>query len=275
MTGSFGMVASTLPVQWLLPQVGWRGLFWLLAAMFALAMLVIARVVPRDELATPRAADAARSIGGGYREVFRHPSFIRFVPMGFFHYGGLLALQSLWIGPWLSRVCGWTAQEAAQGLFVLNVGMLLTFLGWGTLVPRLYARGWSAQSLIARGLPLSLVTLVVAVMLGAQATTAVWTLFCIGSTVVSLAQPAIGQAFPPALAGRALSAYNLVIFAGVFVLQWAIGGTIDLLGAAGWSVVSSFQAAFALLVMCCIAAYLWFLWFDDHAGRRSAVEASA
>jgi MFS family permease len=27
MTGSLGMVASTLPVQWLLPYLGWRGLF--------------------------------------------------------------------------------------------------------------------------------------------------------------------------------------------------------------------------------------------------------
>ena len=27
MTGSFGMLASTLPVQWLLPLLGWRGLF--------------------------------------------------------------------------------------------------------------------------------------------------------------------------------------------------------------------------------------------------------
>ena len=28
MTGSMGMVASTLPVQWLLPLVGWRPIFW-------------------------------------------------------------------------------------------------------------------------------------------------------------------------------------------------------------------------------------------------------
>ena len=32
MTGSFGMVASTLPVQWLMPVIGWRPLFWGLAA---------------------------------------------------------------------------------------------------------------------------------------------------------------------------------------------------------------------------------------------------
>jgi MFS family permease len=31
MTGSLGMVASTLPVQWLVPLAGWRPLFWGLA----------------------------------------------------------------------------------------------------------------------------------------------------------------------------------------------------------------------------------------------------
>jgi predicted MFS family arabinose efflux permease len=275
MTGSTGMVASTLPVQWLLPHLGWRGLFWLLAVLFAIAMAAIAWLVPRDAQPEPHAPGAAGPKASGYKEVFSHPSFIRLLPMGFFHYGGLLALQSLWIGPWLSRVCGRSPQEAAQGLFALNVGMLLTFLGWGALVPRLYARGWTAQSLIARGLPLSLTLLVLAVALGAQATAAVWTLFCIGSTLVSLAQPAIGQAFPSALAGRALSAYNLVIFAGVFTLQWVIGVTIDLLSAAGWSTPSAFQGAFALLALSCIASYLWFLWFDEGGRRRASIDACA
>jgi len=263
MTGSSGMVASTLPVQWLMPSLGWRGLFWLLAALFVISMVAIAWVVPRDDAAGLRAAAPLSAAVGGYREVFRHPSFIRFLPMGFFHYGGLLALQSLWIGPWLSRVCGWTPQQAAQGLFAVNLGMLATFLGWGALLPRLYARGWTAQTLIARGLPFSLTMLVLAVLLGAKATAAVWTLFCVSSTLVSLVQPAIGQTFPAALAGRALSAYNLVIFAGVFALQWMIGGTIDLLSAIGWGTGSAFQGAFALVAAICICSYLWFLWLDD------------
>ena len=61
-----------------------------------------------------------------------------------------------------------------------------------------------------------------------------WALFCVSSTFVSLAQPAVGMAFPPALAGRALSAYNLVIFAGVFTVQWGIGLLIDAF-AARWA----------------------------------------
>jgi hypothetical protein len=100
------------------------------------------------------------------------------------------------------------------------------------------------------------------VVLGAQATPWVWALFCVSSTFVSLSQPAIGQAFEASLAGRALSAYNLVIFAGVFCLQWGIGALIDALLAAGWGPVSAFKGAFALLGVCCALSYVWFLWRD-------------
>lgn len=256
MTGSLGLIASTLPVQWLLPVFGWRGLFWGLAVLFAVAMVFIVRAVPpdrRDDALQPAAE-------GGYGEVFRHPVFVRYLPMGFFQYGGLVALQSLWVGPWLTRVCGWTPAETAAGLFGINVAMLLTFMAWGFVVPRLYARGWTAHALIARGMPLPIIVLLLGIVLGPDATAWLWAVFCVTSTFVSLSQPAIGQAFPAALAGRALSAYNLVIFAGVFALQWSMGAVIDALVAAGWSTVSAYQGAFALLAVCCGLSYLWFLW---------------
>ena len=261
MTGSLGMLASTLPVQWLLPQIGWRAIFWLVAAGLCVAMLAIAVLVPAAAAAQPEA-----HAGGGYAQVFAHRGFLRLMPMGFFHYGGLVALQALWIGPWLSEVCGWTPGEAAQGLFALNLAMLVAFLAWGSLVPRLYARGLSAQSLIARCLPLSLVVLVAAIALGERASAALWTLFCVSSTVVTLAQPAVGQAFPPALAGRALSAYNLVVFLGIFAIQWAIGGLIDGLQALGLGTQAAYQGAFSVLALACAGAYAWFLCFDDRPG---------
>lgn len=255
MTGSLGMVASTLPVQWLLPTLGWRGLFWLIAAFIGLSLLLIAWLVPRD---SPPVAPASSGLAS-YAEVFRHPTFIRLAPMGFFNYGGLVAVQSLWAGPWLVRVCGWTPAEAAQGLFGINSAMLLAFMAWGGVVPRLYARGWTAHRLLTLGVPVSLLALLLAIALGPAATAWVWALFCVASTFVALSQPAVGQAFPVALAGRALSAYNLAIFAGVFALQWGIGLGIDLLRAADWSELSAFRGAFALFALCCVLSYLWFL----------------
>ena len=79
------------------------------------------------------------------------------------------------------------------------------------------------------------------------------------SSGVSLSQPAVGQAFPTAWAGRALSAYNLIIFGGVFCLQWGIGLGVDAFAALGWSNSAAFQGAVGIFAVCSAMAYLWFL----------------
>jgi hypothetical protein len=81
---------------------------------------------------------------------------------------------------------------------------------------------------------------------------------------VSLAQPAVGMAFPQSLAGRALSAYNLVIFAGVFCVQWGIGLLIDGFRAAGFAEVAAYQGAMSVLLACCVASHAYFLWAKPH-----------
>jgi hypothetical protein len=120
--------------------------------------------------------------------------------------------------------------------------------------------GLRADRLIAWGLPASVGWLAVLIALGPAAGAAHWALWCVLSTVVSLSQPAVAQAFPLALAGRALSAFNLVLFAGVFVVQWGIGLAIDAFGALGVGRVASFQLATAAFCVCCAAAWGWFGW---------------
>ncbi len=254
MTGSLGMLASTLPTQMLLPYWGWRGLFVALAALLALAIALIAWQAPRGEAPAPLPDRA-----GSYRSIMRHPAFVALAPLGFFSYGGLIAIQSLWAGPWLTDVAGWSAIEAAQGLFAINLCMLLAFLGWGALMPRLARKGIGARRLITWGLPASMAWLLIIAVMGPAAGAASWALWCVLSTFVSPSQPALGQAFPAELAGRALSAFNLVIFAGVFCLQWGIGLVVDALMDQGWSRVAAFQGAMVGFAACCVVSQLWFV----------------
>ena len=62
--------------------------------------------------------------------------FLSLVPMGFFTYGGLFAIQTLWAGPWMIRVSGYTPEESAQGLFFIYLSMLFHFCAWGYFVPK-------------------------------------------------------------------------------------------------------------------------------------------
>jgi MFS family permease len=266
MIGALGMVASTLPVQWLMPLVGWRALFTGLAVLVLVAMALIAWQVPAWEAVVPPAG-AASTTKGSYAEVWAHPYFRKMAPLGFFSYGGLVAMQTLWAAPWMIKVAGYSPLEAANGLFWINVAMLVTFWVWGLANPWLARRGWHADLLIARGLPLSFALLAIIIIAGDALSTgsgALWALYCVSCTFTALAQPAVGMAFAPALAGRALSAYNLVIFSGVFVVQWGVGLTVDGFKALGYSELQSFQAAMSLFLLLCIGSYVYFLAAKSH-----------
>ena len=266
MTGALGMVASTLPVQWLVPLVGWRALFWALALLVMLAMLLITWLVPRWE-PLPAIAPSASQPPANYAEVWRHPYFRKMAPIGFFCCGGQWAMQTLWAAPWMVKVAGFTPLEAASGLFWINVTMLMTFWGWGMVNPGLARRGFHADRLIAWGLPLSFVVLAIIIIAGDAVgiwAAALWALYCMGCSFAALAQPAVGLMFPASLAGRALSAYNLVVFVGVFVLQWGIGLAVDGFKAMGLPEVQSFQMAMVVFLLCSIWAYGYFLRTKSH-----------
>lgn len=256
MTGSLGMLASTLPVQWLLPLMGWRPLFWILAALILLAIAAIAWLAPQWQLPEKSAAAQPPST---YAEVWRSRYFRKLLPLAVVNYGGMVAIQTLWATPWMIRVAGYTPLEAATGLFYLNATMLVTFWSWGMANPWLARNGFSADRLMGWGLPLSLLVLAFNIWGGAQTGWLGWAAFCMASSVLGLAQSSIGLAFRPALAGRALSAYNLGIFGGVFVVQWGLGLLIDAFAGMGWGTVASFQGAMAVFLCCCIASYAYFV----------------
>jgi len=283
MTGALGMVASTLPVQWLLPVVGWRGLFLILGVLLAVSMALIAWQVPGpaesqvpvvasdNPDASPSAAQpgetspispVSSSPNTGYAAVWRDPFFRSLAPFGLVGYGGMVAIQTLWAAPWLVNVAGYSASEAAAVMFWLNVAMLLAFLLWGWINPWLTRRGWRAKRLMAWGLPLHIAVLALMACAGDHLgiySGLLWTLFCVSGSVGSLAQPAVGMAFPAALAGRALSSFNLLIFSGVFVVQWGIGLMIDGLRAMGWGTHAAYQGAIGFHTLFVLASYLHLL----------------
>jgi predicted MFS family arabinose efflux permease len=261
MTGSLGMLASTLPVQWLMPLFGWRPLFWIMAAAIGISMLVLAWTVPGWP--TAPAGPAGRT--GRYAQVWRHPYFRRVMPIGFFSYGGMISIQTLWAGPWMVRVSGYAPLEAATGLFIINISMLCAFLGWGMLGPWLAQKGIGTDRLITLGVPSSFVVLALILVAGPAAGAAAWAAFCVSSTFLALVQPAIGLAFPPALAGRALSAYNLVVFGGVFVVQWAIGLLVDGFLAAGLTEVGAFRGSMSVFLACIMLSYAYFVLAKDNS----------
>jgi MFS family permease len=276
MTGSLGMLASTLPLHWLLPVWGWRGISDAIAAGILGAIVLLLVFVPSALVPdAPNAQSGARGGTIGYRAIFTHLCFVRLIPAGLFMYGGMIAMQALWVAPWLSRVAMWTPGETAAGLFAVNASMLVTFFAWGVAMPRLARAGVDSHRLMRRGMMLPLVILPAILALGAHAGASAWALWCISCSFVTLSQPLVAQEFPSRVAGRALSAYNLVLFVGIFVVQWGVGALVDYFSSLGWDTLWAFRGALSVFWVASLGAYAWYLALDRRARQRARADNPA
>jgi len=238
-----------------LPTIGWRGVFVNLAILTFVCILLIIIFIPKWNISSLDKGEQNKKLS----EIWKNDFFKSLVPMGLFNYGGLFAIQTLWAGPWMVRVSGYTAEESAQGLFMIYCSMLLSFLLWGYFVPKISKNVKDAIRLLKLGVPLSLVTLVFIIYLGPEAGSIHWSLFVVTSIFLSLSQPAVGMAFSLSNAGKALTSFNLLLFVGAFFVQWAIGLIIDFSINLNFSEINAFRFSMMFVLITSFISYLYFL----------------
>ena len=256
MTGAIGMLSSSLPVQFFLPIIGWRSIFGILAILTLFCIILIIIFIPNWNKANVQNTSDDK---GSLKEVWQNKFFKSLVPMGFFNYGGLFAIQTLWAGPWMVKVSGYTPEESANGLFIIYLSLLFSFLTWGYFVPKFSKNVSDAIRLLKFGAPLNLIVLAFIIYLGPKAGAYHWAFFAVSSVFLSLTQPAVGMAFSLSNAGKALTSFNLLLFIGAFALQWIIGVIIDLTMNLGFSEISGFRFAMIFFLLTSFFSYLFFL----------------
>ncbi|MDA7470345.1 MFS transporter [Candidatus Pelagibacter ubique] len=256
MVGAIGMLSSSLPVQFFLPIIGWRMIFITLALLTIFCIILIIFFIPNWNKAN---IQSNSNDNGSLKEIWSNSFFKSLVPMGFFNYGGLFAIQTLWAGPWMIKVSGYTPEQSANGLFLIYFSLLISFLSWGYLVPKISKNVSDAIKLLKFGAPLNLIVLAFIIYLGPKAGAYHWAFFAVSSVFLSLTQPAVGMAFSLSNAGKALTSFNLLLFIGAFALQWIIGVIIDLTMNLGYSEISGFRFAMIFFLLTSFFSYLFFL----------------
>jgi len=252
---SMGFVFSTLPVQLLLPVIGWRWIFGLIGILIFLIIFLTILFIPSWE----SKGNNHENDAGTLSVVWKNKFFRSTIPLGLFNYGGMVAIQTLWAGPWMIRVAGYSPLESATGLFWINMTMLIAFFIFGYILPRITKLGLESMKLMKIGLPISYLSLLVIIILGENAGALHFTVYLLTSIVLTLTQPAVALSFPTSLAGKSLTSFNLLIFVGTFIMQWGIGLVIDLSQFFGKGEIQSFQISLFVYLIICIFSYLYFL----------------
>ena len=225
---ALGSTVTTVPVQALLPTLGWRGVFWVLCAITLAVALWIVLSVPDK----PRSGPAPTL--GGYvastARIFASPVFWRFGPavatVSTFNF----AYLGLWAGPWLRDVAGMDGETRAGVLFLYTLAMVAGSVLTGSAASRAEKVGLPPVIV-----PIVALVVVVAVQVGLMmqprsfaVVLALFLAMAIFSSAGSVGYVVVNQMFPSDLTGRVSTATNTVALGLAFAVQAAIGWVLDL-----------------------------------------------
>jgi predicted MFS family arabinose efflux permease len=234
---SLGSVLATSPVEWALPLVGWRGIFWLLCGVsLAVAAWIFLSVADKPASAARRSLKQELAVMGsilGSGAFWRHGPFPAMLSVVNFAYMGL------WAGPWLRDVAGFDGAARAQTLLGYTLAALVGSALIGQATSRAVAAGRTGFFV-----PLVCMGFVIAGQVGLAlqpasgvAVLALWLVIAFFGAAGTAGYIAVGQLFPREQMGRVSTACNTLTLGGAFFLQSAIGWILDLwprTAAGGW-----------------------------------------
>ncbi|MFD2208030.1 MFS transporter [Kiloniella antarctica] len=249
--GGLGAIAGTVPVEYLASEIGWRGVFVVLAGLSILIAVIIYYIIPRrDEI--PPTEPLTQQIKE-YGQIFRSSYFWRITPFTVMSQAAFFSLQALWSGPWLRDVANFERDTVASILAGIAFSVFIGFLLGGFVTDWLRRHQISPVTVGVYAMLFCLVPQALLLLGGGSfvAIGAIWMLFGVLGTGGYLIYPGFSQYFPARLAGRVNTALNSLVFVMAFGGQWAVGAIIELWPeqSSGGYAVEGYQAGIIMLLV--------------------------
>jgi predicted MFS family arabinose efflux permease len=250
--GGIGGLSATAPAQALIGPLGWRGLFCVLSALSVAAALLVFFVVPEKRL--PGEGATLRKQLAGFGAIFASLPFWRIALALVVCHASYLALQGLWLGPWLYDVAGESRTAVANYLLLTAAAYTVGSVFFGAVGNR------APMEIFKVGL---VVSLLLFALLAAGVRSGLWLILAAyGFFTISaaLAYALLTPLFPPEMTGRVNTASNMLMFGFSFAFQWGIGAVLRLYPVTdGRYAPEGYAAALWILVALQVATLAWLL----------------
>ena len=265
MAGGFGAMSSTIPVEAALQVTGWREVFLGLATLSVVAAAAVYFIVPERPKELKNSRD--ESIGNqirGMKFIIKEPVFYRYVPIFVLSMGTLLAVQSLWVGPWLRDVSGMDRGSVAETLFVVAVAMTGGYLVIGATASQFNKRGFKTETVAILGMIIFMLAQAGLIAGSQTGVVFLWCMFAFFGTSSSVIYAALFQHFEKHLIGRVSTMTNLLIFLCAFLMQWSIGVIINLFPttADGGFSTAGYMTAYGVMLILQLIGLIW-IWISQ------------
>lgn len=274
--GGTGMLLSASPFAGATEAIGWRLTLAIVAGIAVLIGLAVVLTV-RD-----RPPDAPPVVGGtetlvdtirGLAVIFREPKLYALGTISAMTVGSFLTFRALWVGPYLNDTLNAGLIERGHIIFFVSLAWLVSAVAIGPLdrvfdtrrgivtIGALSMALWFAV-LAAAGDTTILIVTVTMVLLGLSS---------------GLSSPIFAHArslFPDRYVGRVVTAINLFIWGGVFLVQVGTGLLIDAFpaDAVGRSPFIAYQVMFGALAVLLVLAVLVYRRIEDVPPSRDTGE---
>jgi MFS family permease len=230
--GTLGSILATSPMAYLASTIGWRMTFILSGGItIILAILIFWALREEKKDKSPILCAPSEPVTGVIQSIRLVLSSLAFWQMGtltFFRYGTFAGLQSLWLGPYLIDIKGYSPIQTGNVLILLSIGMIIGGPVGGRLSDRV---SHSSKGVALRGL--SLYALSLFPLIGIlRIESPFWyglIFFFIGffSSFGMLIYSHAKELFPIAISGTVMTGINFFTMAGAAVFMSALGKIIE------------------------------------------------
>lgn len=255
--GSLGVLAGGLPVELAIEAFGWRGFFIGLAGLAAFGAVVLlfgVRGIPQS----PRNEAFGDMIRGAGRIMVSAP-FIRIAPIAVATQSTMMALQALWVGPFLREIAGFSPAKAAIVVSLMGIAVIagygLSAIVGDRLVRR---RGVPVVNVMLGGCLMVFAMQIFIILVDPALSAPFWIGFALFGTFTALSYPALGRYFAVELTGRVNASLNFMLFVGGFALQATFGMVVERLTPA-FGLEIAYDGALWFLVVLQAAGYVWYV----------------
>ena len=222
--GGLGLLFTGTPLAWLVQHGGgWRTGYAVLAVLSALSWLLIYLRVhePAPLIPPPKERETWGQALRRFGELLAVPHTWGILVLGMSGYAAFLSLRGLWLAPLLMDRFHLSLVDSGNVALALSLIALFAPGLSGRLDPgTARRRPWIANASL---LMAALFTALALLHQHAAASVALILLMGLLSGYGVLQYADVRASYPPALTGRALSAYTMAMFLGVALMQWFTG----------------------------------------------------
>jgi sugar phosphate permease len=270
--GTLGNMAATSPLVFLVNGVGWRPGFRLIAGVnlaLVAAFYLLVRDAPKKNPSDSQGGEGdgrRQKTGFNLRILLKRWDFWIISMGALMSYGVFAAFQTLWAGPFLIEVMGFTPMVAGNLILFVNAGFLVGPMLWGTLSDRVFrTRKWvvvwghagfaavaAAVALLQPGTPLWVLAIL---FLG----------FGLFRGTGSLMYTQIKELMPIEMAGTAMGGVNFFVMVGAAAFLHGLGLFMQCFYPHASRGPDAFSGAFLLCAACIACVSLIYLFTRDTA----------